>query len=198
MEHPTDQIPGGIVASQTTDIQESEQTNSSMMTISLSTTKDFNDTMATTDLNDSFEILSDDEIQSSLEVEKYPIIAIIPSENSTETETKSILSKQTDNFNAGASKEQSFKKRNNALAPQTKNGNIPDVHMQEREQDENWAADSVENMDAVNLDEDQCEQEESLDEQLIRIAKEFSEWINLRSDTITKLREIADYIGMCL
>ena len=39
------------------------------------------------------------------------------------------------------------------------------------------------------------ENDESIDDQIIRVEKDFELWTELRRDTISKLREIADYIG---
>ena len=36
---------------------------------------------------------------------------------------------------------------------------------------------------------------ENIDDQILKIEKEFDEWIKLRRDTVAKLRDIADYIG---
>ena len=42
--------------------------------------------------------------------------------------------------------------------------------------------------------EDPCDGE-NIDDQILKIEKEFDEWIKLRRDTVAKLRDIADYIG---
>ena len=37
--------------------------------------------------------------------------------------------------------------------------------------------------------------DESIDDQIIKVEKDFEHWTELRRDTISKLQEIADYIG---
>ena len=36
---------------------------------------------------------------------------------------------------------------------------------------------------------------ENVDDQILKIEKEFDEWIKLRRDTVSRLRDIAEYIG---
>ena len=64
--------------------------------------------------------------------------------------------------------------------------------------DENESTNDIESHDQVSLHNKENHtslDDDTIENQIIQVEKEFEHWTKLRRDTILKLREIAEYIG---